>query len=364
MKYEIIQAITEISNTLEKPIKKDLLIKIFQDQFNFKLDRRIYYNDEICIRFSSAKNGYSNTFLGLQKIVNKNQIPIIACIVRENYCEFMLANLTFIKSVSHSSRNLTLRNIKGSVNLSNIERSYQGIENVPVNFQRLFQLHQDLQIVDNLARIIDANKNIQPTKSKFLPTLTDRDQIFNSVVFYKNFEKSDSFLSLKNELEEKVVTNKEEILKISITDNVNIRGNLIEQLITEGTNHHDLGDYYRKFTNIEIVIDIKSKMLDLQSAPKAYNIDKLLKSLSNGNFYFGYFFIGVDKINKIIKTKLISFLDSRLIKSTIIQHHWAGRNTRGVTQLSSGYETVLDQEYSSIIEDNIANEFLNKLISL
>lgn len=356
--------IEKIANELPKPLDKELLMKKFQEKFNFSVDRKVFYNKEICIRFSSAKTGYSNTFLGLQKLITYNNIPILACIIRENYCEFMLANLTFIKCVSHSSKNLTLDNIRGSVNLSNIAKCFNGFENSPHNFNQLYKWHESKEKSDNISRIISANLNIEPTKEKILFSKAQTDNIKNAIGFYKEFEKSTDFKTIKSHLESRIEAKKSEIFKAAKIDNVNTRGNAIEQLITLGGNRHDLGDFYRKIGDIEVVIDIKSKLLKLSSAPKGYNIDKLLEALACGKFYFGYFFVGIDTDSMSIKPVLLSFLDSNLIDNTAVQHHWAGRNTRGVTQISGALDQFFQFGYSSTIDAEKALDFINRLLTL
>ena len=90
---------------------------------------------------------------------------------------------------------------------------------------------------------------------------------------------------------------KNEILVASHIENVNIRGRLIESLITADDDERDsivrnlkyleqalpaydtkngLGDYCVEFDNLCTYTDIKTKVVYLASNPKAYNIDKFL----------------------------------------------------------------------------------------
>ena len=43
------------------------------------------------------------------------------------------------------------------------------------------------------------------------------------------------------------------------------------------------------------------------------------------------YLLGIDENGQIV-ARLCSSFDERLIDAINIQHHWAGRNTRGVTQ--------------------------------
>ena len=90
-----------------------------------------------------------------------------------------------------------------------------------------------------------------------------------------------------------------EILEAAQIDNINLRGNTIEQFITETENFHSLEDISRTLVlGPEFKIDIKTKILALASSQKGYNIDKLLRELASGNIVFSFFFIGIDIYEK------------------------------------------------------------------
>jgi len=157
---------------------------------------------------------------------------------------------------------------------------------------------------------------------------------------------------------------KDKILCTAKIDNVNLRGNKIENLITSGANAHDLGDILKVIENSKVIIDVKSKLLNYSSAPKAYNVDKLLKELSRGKTYFGYLFIGVDDKANEVKVRLVSFIDKMLIENTKIQHHWSGLDSRGTAQLNDNIKGVFDENFNSEIDLEKANEFLKELVKL
>ena len=104
-------------------------------------------------------------------------------------------------------------------------------------------------------------------------------------------------------------------------------------------------------------------MLFLGSNPKAYNIDKLLKFLAKDNSVYLLFFVGVDK-DKSISTFLCPVFDKKLLDSTVIISHWAGRNSKGVAQFygeNIGY--IIKNQFIDIDEE-VAHKFLDKLLSL
>src|SRR5439155_9225482 len=105
-----------------------------------------------------------------------------------------------------------------------------------------------------------------------------------------------------------------EILELAEIDNVNLRGNRIEQLLTGAGNFHLLGDQIiETVNNGRIVVDLKTKLLGLSSNPKLYNIDKMLNALATEPTVFCLFFIGVDVRRAIVFGRLVDILDSQLI---------------------------------------------------
>ncbi len=62
----------------------------------------------------------------------------------------MLANTTFLKKISHSSKELRLDNIKGSFNGGDIMTEIASLKNEPPAFESLFAYHSGLPFQDNL----------------------------------------------------------------------------------------------------------------------------------------------------------------------------------------------------------------------
>lgn len=364
MDFSILDKIVELSKSLQKPFQKQQIVDQIEKEFKLSKDRKLYFTDELAIRFSDAKTGYSNTFIGFQKILDHDDKPLISCIIRKENLEFLLANSTFINCISHSSKELTGKHIRGSANLSNIIKEFSDLKNEPKNFDELFKLHSEVPQVDNIERIVEATKNIVGHVRKFVPSDNQLKIIYEASQFIKDLEKNQLFINLQDELVNRVERLKNEILSTSKIDNVNLRGNKIEKLVTSGANAHDLGDILKQVENNKIIIDVKSKLLSYSSAPKAYNIDKLLNELSKGKTYFGYLFIGVNDQSNEVKARLVSFIDKMLIENTRIQHHWSGQNSRGTAQLNDNIKQVFDEEFMSEINLEKANEFLKKLIEL
>ena len=173
------------------------------------------------------------------------------------------------------------------------------------------------------------------------------------------------YIQLHANLSQLVQDNRDAILAAGRIDNVNLRGNTIEQIITQAGNFHSVEDASRTLTlGTEVKIDIKTKILSLSSSPKGYNIDKTLKALSDGNTVVSFFFVGVSLEEEVIVTCLVSIFDRIILDATRIQFHWAGRNSRGVTQLSGDLKSLFGPDFAENIDVSAAQAFLQKLIDL
>lgn len=357
--------------------------------FHLTLDRKVYHNEYFAVRFSYSKSDsdtFSNTVLSLSALEKYDKIPFFVVLVRKSSPNLiLLANTTFLKKISHSSQELSMTNIKGSFNGSDIMRDFNHRKNAPENFDYLFAVHQGMDWEDNLFRLVEASSNIKPVNQKFEPTEAERTNIFASINRACTFVKSDNFRILEDDLNERCNKCKREILVASHIENTNIRGRLIESLITSNdierqhiiSNLHNLeaalpsydtknglGDYYREFDNGDTYTDIKTKIVYLNSNPKAYNIDKFLQKMAGSKSVFLFFFIGIDGSSKF-KTLLCSVYHGNLIDNTVLQFHWAGRNTRGVAQFNGTAidEMLKDESFVNEIDVTKSEAFLNKLLN-
>lgn len=358
-------------------------------RFQLIQDRKVFHNQFFAVRFcysKSASASFSNTVLSLSALEKYDKIPFFVVLVRRNSDNtVLLANSSFLKKISHSSQKLSMDNVRGSFNGSDIIRVYDNKSNSPENFDFLFALHQGLDWEDNLSRLVEATSNIKPVNPKFKPSEIETANIYNSVDLAYDFVTSPAFGILENDLNERCGRCRNEILIASHIENNNIRGRLIESLITSDErkrqaiidNMHDLekalpvydtknglGDYCRAFDNGYTYTDIKTKVIYLNSNPKAYNIDKLLKQMANSKSIFLFFFVGIDE-HAIFRTLLCSVYHRQLIEGTVLQFHWAGRNTRGVAQFNG---SVIDDmlrapEFRNDIDLPKAKAFLQELLN-
>ena len=195
---------------------------------------------------------------------------------------------------------------------------------------------------------------------------------------------SENYHALEEDLNQRCESCRKEILIASHIENTNIRGRLIESLITSSDEErkmlinnlenmekalpsydtrNGLGDYCRRFDNGSTFTDIKTKVIYLTSNPKAYNIDKFLKQMSTSDSVFLFFFIGIDE-TRIFNTVLCSVYHQKLIENTLLQFHWAGRSTRGVAQFNGEAinEILNEHAFQNNIDEKTGRMFLNKLL--
>jgi hypothetical protein len=365
---------------------KARLTRIVSDAFHLTRDRSVYYCPDYAIRFSSSAGpSFGNTVLSLSNLRKYDDRPFIVCLVTPtlNYC--LIANTTFLKRISHSSQALKQNNIRGSFNGSDIVREFEGISNTPENISRLYAIHSEIGFEGNLARLVEATNNISPSGVKY--DVNDRTAlvILDAPNRALRFVASTDCLTLKAELDSQVNKFKTEILLAALIENINVRGRIIEYLIAgedealrqqlvsalrssnkdipQFKTENALGDYQRRFDSFDTETDVKTKIMILNSNPKAYNLDKMLEFLASDRSVFMFYFVGVDP-GKVVDTVLVSMFQTKLLCSTILLKHWAGRNSRGVSQFEGKTIDELITNPDSEIDERAATEFLRRVVAL
>lgn len=383
---EPLAALIELVRANDGINDKARLARVVTEAFGLTRDRSVYYCADYAIRFSaSASRNFGNTVLSLSNLRKYDDRPFIVCLVtpERNFC--LIANTTFLKKISHSSQELRANNIRGSFNGSDIMQEFEGIENSAENIQRLFAIHAEIGFEDNLPRLVEATNNISPSGVKFVVGDRARVNILAAPSRAIRFVASQDALTLKSELDAKVAKYKNEILLAALIENVNVRGRIIEYLIAgddEGLRQrliaalksgahglpafktdNTLGDYQRQFEAFDTETDVKTKIMILNSNPKAYNLDKMLEFLAGDRSVFMFYFVGVDP-GRIVDTVLVSMFQRDLLEATILLRHWAGRNSRGVSQFEGKAINELIERPSTQIDEAKAQEFLSRVIAL
>jgi hypothetical protein len=200
-----------------------------------------------------------------------------------------------------------------------------------------------------------------------------------------SFVVSQDSVVLKAELDAQVERFKTEILLAAFIENVNVRGRVIQYLIAGEDEslreqlvsalkagnkgippfktNNTLGDYERHFDAFDTQTDVKTKIMILNSNPKAYNLDKMLGFLARKRSVFMFYFVGVDP-GRLVNTVLISMFQRDLLRSTILLRHWSGRNSRGVSQFEGKTINDLIVAPRSAIDEGESLQFLKRVIAL
>lgn len=380
---EIIEKLVRSILNHDGKMDKIHLQSVVQKEFGLVKERSVYYCDWFAIRFCKSKSrSFGNTILALSTLRKYDKTPFIVCLVTPARNYLMLANTTFLKKISHSSQELRRNNIKGSFNGSDIIREFDDIENAPDNFEFLYNSHENYTFEENLERLVEATNNIAPTGKRFMPTESQVECIRKSVDRAALFLHSQEYKILSDDLRNRVLEAKSEIVIASLIDNVNLRGRIIEYLITAESNLKEdlvrslhtgqklpdvstgdkLGDYRREFEYYLTETDIKTKVLFLSSNPKGYNIDKLLSFLSEEKSVYLVYVIAIDEDGKI-KTRLCSMFNRQLLSCTRIIKHWAGRNSRGVTQYDGRALKAIVEDFDVEIDYKKSQDFISNCLN-
>ena len=383
---EYLKPIIELVSNHHGINDKEQLTRIVQNTFALTQDRSVYYCVDFAIRFSSSQNeNFGNTVLSLSNLKKVDDRPFLVCLVTPTANHLYLANSTFLKKISHSSQELRENNIRGSFNGTDIMREFNNIQNTKDNFERLFSIHQGIGFDGNLVRLVDATNSISPTGHKFMVSDIGQALIMEAPSRAQRFISSVDAVELKRDLDDKVSRFRNEILLASLIENVNVRGRIIEYLIAGEDEklrqelisalndrkngipafktENSLGDYARVFDNFTTETDVKTKITILNSNPKAYNLDKVLEFLASPRSVFMFYFVGIDP-SKIVNTVLVSMFQTKLLGGTILLRHWAGRNSRGVSQFEGRTIDRLIINPETDIDTKKAEEFLKAIILL
>lgn len=229
-------------------------------QFSLLLVRSVYVGADFAVRFSHASGAsFSNVVLSLSALKEHDSRPFAVCIVRPAEVEFLLANSTFLKRISHSSHQLRTDNIRGSFLGHDIARRYQNLDNEPANFEALFAIHRGLPWEDSVRRLVQATDEIVATDTRLVVTDADAENILSAAALANSLSNHPEYLAISERLAKAVSDKRREILDAATIDNVNLRGNAIEQIITAAGNSHRLEDLVFPLSlGAKVLVDVKT----------------------------------------------------------------------------------------------------------
>ena len=369
---------------------KDYLEQIITQKFHLQKKSKgnaVWYCDSFAIRFCSSKSdrgSVSNTVMTIKYCKQFDSLPLLVCVVGPSKSIVRLANATLISKLSHTSVGVSMEHLKGSINSPNIMKAYNSIPNEPDNFETLFKLHSQVPFEKNLERIIEATDGIKGIMEKFVPTKEQRKTILEAPQRTCDFMASKAYTELKDELDKRTMAVASDIYLIETfyDHDVKLRGSLIEFFITSTdekrkeeirkkikdrsvikdiVSKNDLGDYSAKIDGFSVETDIKSKLVTRSSTPKLYNIEKLLKFLSEPSSVYLLYIILVDGTEKP-RTELVSAFQKQILEKTRIDPRFAGKNTRGTTQSSGKALEYFLTEPDFCIDIGEAKAFLERMI--
>ena len=346
-------------------ITKDAFAAELAKRFGLELARSVYYANDFAVRFCySADAGFSNCVISLSTLKKYDNRPFLVCLLQPSGVETFLANSTMIHKASHSSQKLTAYCVRGTILGHDILRVVDGVVNEPRNFEALYETHIGFGWDANLERIAAATSAIAPTGKRFEPTTAERQRVLNAPETSREAERGGRMARIERNLQERLAQKEAEILLAAETGNVKLRGDAIEYLLTGERTVHGLEDsVFEEKGEIRVLVDLKTKVLNLSSSPKLYNIDKTLRELADGATVFCIFLIGIDRQRRRVAGRLVDILDSQLIPMTRTQFHWAGRNSRGVTQLAGDTSKFFEEGFKRFVEASVAKKFLEKLLT-
>lgn len=377
-----------VENNKEINTKEEMIDVVCQNFTMVKDGRAVYHTDFFAVVFCYSKNNsFSNVVLSLSKLEKYDHIPCFVVLVKKDLDNVIyMINTTFLDKISHSSNDLRIDNIRGSLLGSNIRKEIVEIakRNQPADFDDLFSYHQGFTWQENIERLVESTNNIKPNKEKAVLDDNEKKNLLEAPSRAICFVNSEDYNTLLDDLRNRCEEVKEAILVASHIDNVNIRGRLIEVLITSNPDErnkllrnlgeiehllptydtkNDLGDYVRTFEKSDSYTDIKTKVLYLDSNPKAYNVDKFLKCMGKDKSVFMFFFVGIDETG-IVNTVLASVFHNKLQKTTLLQHHWAGKGTRGAAQFNGKTinELLREDPFINQINEKDSQRFLLGLL--
>jgi hypothetical protein len=339
--------------------------RAYEAAFTPRRARSVFVGAGYALRFTQAnQENFSNTVLSLSALRLHDHQPLVVVIVRPSEVSFLLANSSVLARISHSSSELRPDHIRGSFNGWDIMRSFAGLENRRENFSSIFELHQASVWDETVERLAEVSAMVKARRPKFVPSATQRAAILDAPRRAAEALDTPHYLAISVELASRVQGAQRAILDAARNENGNLRGQEVERLITGGENGHRLDDLGVALADGQLSIDVKSKRLNRSSAPKAYNVDKMLDFLAQPGSVAAILAIGIDTDRERVVSSLVPVLDRELLRVTGVQHHWAGRGSRGVTQFSADWGVVFDGSHRASIDVAAARTFLQHLIEL
>ena len=138
--------------------------------------------------------------LSLSALKKIDDRPLVVCVLRPDKVDFLLANSSMLKKISHSSRELSMQRVRGSFLGHDILRSIGGLKNEPANFEKLFGLHQEFSWNENLQRLVDATQDIKGKGQRFSPSKRELQEIRKAASIASQLFSNPKFASFQQQM--------------------------------------------------------------------------------------------------------------------------------------------------------------------
>lgn len=173
-----------IENNKEVNTKEEMIETVCNTFAMVKDGRAVYHTNFFAVVFCYSKNNsFSNVVLSLSKLEKYDHLPCFVVLVKKNLDNVIyLINTTFLDKISHSSQDLRIDNIRGSLLGSNIRKELEEINksNKPRDFDELFAYHQGFTWQENIERLVESTNNIKSNKIKVAFDETEINNLFNA----------------------------------------------------------------------------------------------------------------------------------------------------------------------------------------
>ena len=285
----------------------------------------------------SKKSASSNTVTALKNILKHEDVPFIAVFLDKANVRFRLMNSSLVRKVSHSSQQLTMKKIVGSINGSDILSEWAGIPNDERGLEELFALHQEALPKENLDRIVAATQGIQGRAPANPPDweLMERNLSEGQALLDET-----TLAAIEQRLFDVVKAKRDEILDCAGRTSPKAFGDCVERTILGAEPKHALGDI--DFANGRVAVDIKARQVGRGSSPKAFNVQKLVDHLSAGPGAAFYLMVSVDVAKGTVGVSLINMLHKDLLQLYWPDDRWSGRNSLGTIALKGDVGAALN----------------------
>ncbi|MEO6596807.1 MAG: hypothetical protein ABIP94_18830 [Planctomycetota bacterium] len=150
---------------------KKALVAAVAGQTDLRPDKALLVGPQWVLRISQMeeRGNDSNAIVALRKIHEYDDRPIVVCLLTALGMRLVLANTSFVEKVSDRSYRLAKDHLTGSVLDTDILAAYDGVANLPANFDKLWAVHVASDAAANMERIVAATQAMHASAAALYP---------------------------------------------------------------------------------------------------------------------------------------------------------------------------------------------------